>query len=37
MEGLCSSGLMEKKLVEIEFENWNLKSDFVLKWVEKKL
>ena len=31
-------GLMEKILVEIEFENLNLKSDFVSeKWVEKKL
>ena len=31
-------GLMEKILVKIEFENLNLKSDFVSeKWVEKKL
>ena len=33
-----AAGLMEKKLVEVEFENLNLKSDFVLeKLVEKKL
>ena len=32
------AGLMEKKLVEVQFENLNLKSDFVLeKLVEKKL